>query len=166
MANEVFINKGAELKANGEVGADIVWSVESTANNAGRVSAQHNLGALPRSAMYEWWCECQFQATPVAGGTLELYKAGAPDSDNTRIDGDVGLVDGPLGSSTMRRNLDFIGYVVSENAAPNEKCVASGTFYHTEQYISFVAYNTAGSAIHNTDSLFIFKFRPIYDQGQ
>lgn len=166
MANESYINLGTAKLANGEAGADVAWSMEGIANAAGRVSAQFDLGAAPRASRIVWSCEVQWQATPTQGAVLELYAAGAPDSDSTQIDGDIGSSDAALGDVDMRRNLLAIGAVASENAAAAEKCVASGWFEWPFRYISFVGYNAAGATIDSTDSNFRFDFRVIYDQGQ
>ena len=147
MANEAYIATGTALLVNGEAGADVAWSVEGVANSNGRVSAQIDLGASPRPGFYKWSCEVQFQATPTQYAGLELYKAGAPDGDATQVDGDTGQSDAALGDIDMRRNLQSIGFVASENAAASEKCVASGTFEHADRYLSLVAYNASGATI-------------------
>lgn len=166
MANESYIGKGTSKLVNGEAGADVALSAEGVANAAGRVSAQIDWGAAPRPDRYEWSCECQFQATPTQGLGLELYVAGAPDGDSTQIAGDIGSTDAALGDIDMRRNLKLIGYVVSENAAASEKCVASGEFTFTQRYMSIVAYNASGASINATDSNFRFDIVPVYTQGQ
>ena len=166
MANTVYINKGSALLAGGESGANVAWSMEGITTGAGRVSAQYDLGAVPRGARIEWSCEVQFQATPTQYKGLELYAASAPDHDSTQIDGDIGATDAALGDVDMRRNLKFIGYVVSENAAASEKCVASGIFEQTMRYISFVGYNDSGATTNATDTNFRFDFRLVYDEVQ
>lgn len=166
MANEVYLRKGTSKLVNGEAGADVAWSMEGVANAAGRVAAQIDWGAAPRPDWYEWSCEVQWQATPTQGAVLELYVAGAPDADSTQIDGDVGTTDAALGDIDMRRNLKWIGSVVSENAAASEVCVASGRFQFTQRYMSIVGYNAAGATINATDSNFRFNIIPIYWQGQ
>jgi hypothetical protein len=166
MANEAYIRKGTSLLINGEAGAAYAFSVEGLTTANGRVSAQIDLGAAPRPAWFSWSCEVQFQATPTQGLGLELYIAGAPDGDATQIDGDIGATDAALGDIDMRRNLKSIGYVVSENAAASEACVASGRFEHTERYISIVAFNASGATVNATDSVFRFDLQPIYWQGQ
>lgn len=166
MANEIYLRKGTSKLVNGEAGADVAWSMEAVANAAGRVSAQIDWGAAPRPDWYEWSCEVQWQATPTQGAVLELYVAGAPDADNTQLDGDIGTSDAALGDIDMRRNLRYIGCVVSENAAASEICVASGTFQFTPRYMSIVGYNGAGATINATDSNFRFNIIPIYWQGQ
>ncbi len=166
MANEAYIKTGTALLVSGAAGADYAWSVEGVANSAGRVSAQIDLGASPRPGLYKWSCECQFQATPTQGLGLELYKAGAPDGDSTQIDGDIGSTDAALGDIDMRRNLQPIGYVVSENAAASEVCVASGTFEHADRYLSLVAYNASGAAVNATDTNFVFVLQPYSWQAQ
>lgn len=166
MANEAYIRKGTSLLVNGEAGADVAWSMEGVTTANGRVSAQIDLGVAPRPAWYTWSCEVQFQATPTQGKGVELYIAGAPDADNTQIDGDIGTTDAALGDVDMRRNLRAIGYVVSENAAASEICVSSGRFMHTERYISIVGYNDSGATINATDTNFRFNLVPLYWQGQ
>lgn len=166
MANEVYIAKGTALLINGEAGADYDFTVEGLSSGAGRVSEQIDLGAAPRPEEFEWSCELQWAATPNQYGTLDLYIAGAPDHDSTQIDGDIGATDAGLSDIDMLRNLRYIGSVVSENSAANEKCVTSGRFRHTMRYLSIVAVNNGGSTTHATDSNFRFDLRPIYPQGQ
>lgn len=166
MANEAYIVKGTALLFNGEAGASVAISVEGVANGAGRVSDQKDWGAAPRPERYAWSCECQFQATPTQGAGIELYIAEAPDHDATQISGDVGATDAALGDIDMRRNLKSIGFVVSENAAASEKCVATGEFTSTERYWSLVVYNSSGASINATDSNFRFDVSPVYYQGQ
>lgn len=166
MANEAFIKTGTALLISGVAGADYAWSVEGLANNAGRVSAQIDLGASPRPGLYKWSCKLQFQATPTQGLGLELYKAGAPDSDATQIDGDIGSTDAALGDNDMRRNLVQFGYVVSENAAASEPCIASGYFTHPDRYISLVAFDASGASVNATDTNFVFYLQPYSWQSQ
>jgi len=166
MANEVYLRKGTSKLVGGESGADVAWSMEAIASAAGRVSTQIDWGAAPRPDWYEWSCEVQWQATPTQGSVLELYVAGAPDADATQIDGDVGATDAALGDVDMRRNLKFVGVVVSENAAASEVCVASGRFQFTQRYMTLVGYNAAGATINATDTAFRFNIVPVYWQGQ
>jgi len=166
MANESYVSKGAALKINGEGDADYAWSVEGVINLEGRVSAQIDLGAAPRPAHYAWSVKLQLQATPTQYASVELYKAGAPDGDSTQIDGDVGASDAALGGPDQRFNLQFIGRVVSENAAASEVLVASGVFVHTERYLTLVAYNVTGAAVDATDSNFVFILQPVFWQIQ
>jgi hypothetical protein len=166
MANEAYVRTGTALLISGASGADHAWSVEGLTNANGRVSIQIDLGAVPRPVNFKWSCEVQFQATPTQGLGLELYRAGAPDGDSTQIDGDVGASDAALGDVDMRRNLKFIGYVVSENAAASEVCVASGEFEHLDRYLTLVAYNASGATVNATDTNFVFTLQPYYWQTQ
>ena len=166
MANEAYIKTGTALLVSGAAGAAVAWSVEGLTNANGRVSAQIDLGASPRPGLYKWSCEVQFQATPTQGAGLELYRAGAPDGDSTQIDGDIGATDAALGDIDMRRNLQPIGAVISENAAASEPCVASGVFEHTDRYLSLVAHNASGATVNATDTNFIFTLQPYSWQAQ
>lgn len=166
MANESYIKHETSRSINGEVGADVAFSVEGLADGAGQVSAQLDLGQAPRPYIFAWSCECQWQLTPDQYGTLDLYIATAPDGDSTQIDGDVGASDAALGDIDMRKNLKYIGSVVSENGAASEKCVASGEFATMQRYLTIVAYNDGGSAINATDSNFQFILDEKAQQGQ
>ena len=61
----------------------------------------------------------------------------------------------------MLRNMKQFGYVISENAAASEPCVASGRF-NTHRYLSLTAYDDSGATVNATDTNFIFLLRPIY----
>ena len=164
--SKAYVASGTVLTIDGTAGADYAFSMEGVTNAAGRVSAQVDLGVAPREGVYSWSCEVQFQATPTQYATLDLYIAKAPDSDATQIDGDVGNADAALGDIDMRSNLQYIGSVVSENAAASEKCVASGEFTVYDRYISIVGYNDSGATINATDSNFLFELTPKSWQGQ
>lgn len=166
MANEDYILHGTERTVNGEAGADAAFSVEGLADSTGRVSAQIDLGVSPRPYIFTWSAECQWQATPDQYGRLKFYIATAPDGDATQIDGDVGSSDAALGDVDMLRNLRYIGDIVSENAAANEVCVASGEFVCMQRYISIVAFNDGGAAINATDSNFRFDLHEKSRQSQ
>lgn len=165
-AGDMLIQKGTAKLVNGEASADTAWSMEGVTNGSGRVSAQIDLGANPRGATIDWICEVQFQATPTQGKGLELYVAEALDNANTRMAGDLGTTDAALGDVDMRRNLTPIGYVVSENAAASEKCIASGRFDTFKRYITFVGYNDSGATTNATDSNFKFYYQVTYWQAQ
>lgn len=166
MANEAYIKEGTPILISGAAGAAVAWSVEGLTSSNGRVSAQIDLGASPRPGWYSWTCEVQFQATPSQGFGLALYKAGAPGVSASMIDADIGNADAALGDVDMRRNLKQFGYVVSENAAAGEVCRASGEFFHTQRYLSLVAYNDSGATVNATDTNFVFYLTPISWQAQ
>ena len=166
MANEAEVLSGTVISVNGEAGANYALSAEGLVNGTGRVSAQIDLGASPRDGIYAWSCEVQFQATPTQFKTLDIYAAKAPDGDATQIDGDVGNADAALADIDMRSNLQYIGSVVSENAAASEKCNASGVFTTYDRYLTIVIYNDSGATVDATDSNFQFLLTPKSWQGQ
>ncbi len=165
MTSRAYVLTETTLKFNGEAGADVAWSMESIADGAGRVSAQHDFGAGARAFEFDWSCELLWQATPTQYQSLELYVSGAPDSDATQIDGDIGSSDAALGDVDQVNNMQLIGTVVVEDAATTIM-VASGSFEFTNRYITLVAINNGGSSINATDSNFIFLLTPKSIQGQ
>jgi hypothetical protein len=160
-----FITAESTVKINGEAGADHAWSVEGVVDGAGRVSVQIDLGGAPRASIFDWSGELLSQATPTQGGTGDFYRAGAPDDDSTQIDGDVGASDAALGDVDQIRNLHYIGSVISEEA-DTTKMVSSGTFTHTQRYLSLVFDNNLGATVNATDSNFVFKLTARAWQGQ
>lgn len=162
MANAIYINKATALVK----GTDFDWSLHNTSNGAGQVSSQIDLGVVPRGARIAWSCNVQFKATPTQYAGLELYVAGAPDGDSTQIDGDVGATDSSLGDVDMRRNLLYIGEVISENAAASEPCIRSGIFQWDKRYISFVGYNSSGASINAAAGNFAFTMQVVYPEVQ
>ena len=167
MANEAYVRKGtAIVLGHTDNTPNYVWTVTAVANGAGRVSAQIDLGEAPRPGVYVWSAVCQWQATPTQGAMLEFYAAGAPDGSATAVDGNLGQSDAAVSDADKRRNLLFIGGIVSEEAAANDVCRASGRFEWTERYLSLLAWNAGGSAIHATAANFVFTLQPVYWQGQ
>ena len=166
MPSALYVDNGTALLINGAAGADYAWSVEGVTNGAGRVSAQIDLGAAPRAYVYQWSCELQWQATPTAKATFDIYISESPDGDATQRSGDEGAADAALGDVDSARNMKFIGSVVSENAAASEKCVASGELVTYARYISMVCINNGGATINATDSNFRFDIQPKFIEAQ
>jgi hypothetical protein len=166
MSGELYIALGTQVKINGEGDADYAWSAQGLTNTAGRVSVQIDLGAAPRPYLFKWWCSCMWQATPTQGAILELYKVGAPDGHSTLIEADIGTSDAAMGDVDMRRNMDYIGACVSENAAAAEMCNKGGVFEHYQRYLSLACYNGAGATLNATASNFIFYLQPVFGKPQ
>jgi hypothetical protein len=164
--SQAQINVGTGLKINGEAGADYALSMEGLANNAGRVSAQIDLGASPRDALIMWHAELLMQATPTQYTGIDFYAAAAYDADASMVWGDVGVADAALGDVDQLRNLLHIGSVIIEEAGTT-KMVHGGVFDWPHRYISIVGHNNAtGATINATDSLFLFFIQPYNWQGQ
>ena len=157
------LDTGNIIKVNGEVGADHAWSVEGLANNAARVSIQIDLGVAPRAERFYWMCEAIWDATPVQNTTLDLYKAGALDTDNTLVAGGVGVADAALGSVDQLSQLGPpFGFVVVETA-DSTVMRAEGVFTHVSRYLSLIAHNNGvGATLSAVDSDFKFFLMPYF----
>ena len=171
MANEAYINAGTSILINGEASADVDFDVQGLTDGNGHISAQRDWGAPPQPFMYEWICECQFQATGLTQyGTLDLYVSEAPDGFATEHTGDpnddTAPVNEALAQVDMVQNMKWIGAVVVEVATANVVMRASGVFESTFRYHAYVALNNSGASLHATDSNFIWRVKPIYVQGQ
>lgn len=165
MTSKAYVAAETALSVNGEAGADFAWSMEAVTDGAGRVSAQIDLGATPRTFQYRIDIEALWQATPVQYETLDIYLAFAPDSDSTAIDGDVGTADAALGDLDQAKNLLFLGAVTVEDAATT-KMATSFELETNARYVSLVGINNGGAATNATDSNFQCVITPLPVQGQ
>lgn len=162
------IQEGTALQISGVVGADYAWSVEGLTNNAGRVSAQIDLGADPRDPYLQWWAEAQWQATPTQYKTLDIYAAIALNGFASDVAGDVGTSDAALGDVDQLRQfgVSMIGQIVVEDAGTTVMR-SGGWFFYPYRYLSLIAYNNnTGATLNATDSNFDFQLVPFNFQGQ
>ncbi len=163
--SKAYVLDETALKINGEAGADYAWSVEGLATNAGRVSAQIDLGSGARAGMYQWNAYCFWQASPTQYKTLDFYHASAPTILSSLIPGDIGASDAALGDVDQLKNLSRFGMIVAEEA-DTTKMSGSGVIWLPHRYVSLVTYNQGGASINATDSNFLFYLTPYSIQGQ
>jgi len=150
--SKAFITNESEETISGVAGADHAWTLEGIADGAGRVSVQIDLGAAPRKSEFQLYLEVLFQATPTQGGTLDFYKAEAPDSDATMIPGDIGATDAALGDVDQLRSLDFIGSLTAEEADTTKMVMSPINFLCKSRYLTLVMDNNSGATTNATDT--------------
>lgn len=146
-------------------GTDFAWTMEGVSYGAGRVSAQIDLSAAPRADFYRLDISAMWQATPVQYQALEIFGAFAPETDNTMVDGDVGVVDAALGSIAQTINMQPLGPVLVESA-DTTKMKSSFNFKATGRYLSLVGVNNGGATLDATPGNFVAILTPIPSQGQ
>lgn len=154
MPNKIYQIGETAITFDGTIGADVAWSIEGVANNAGRQSAHHNLGALStaRSHIFHYRFFTHFQLTPTLGNAIELHMK---TSDGTHPDNDDGVVDTALSSLDALKNLKLINVLkvidASANVAGVEMAI-SGIVEVYDRDVAFVIVNKSGATISATDS--------------
>lgn len=143
MTSAIKLNVGA-TKVWKDSGGDYAITMSSLAAVTGRIGAQGDLGAWPRSPWIRWYAETAWVASPVAGETLDFHVAGW-DNDTGPASpwAQVGASDAAL-VATQRQNLKFIGSVVAEAAAASLYS-SGGWFFWPFRYITPVLYNASAA---------------------
>lgn len=165
MANKVLAIAETAVVFGSEVGDDVAWSTENISNNAGRQSAHYNRGTLgtARAVRHKYRFYSQFQATPTVGNPLWLYEK---TSDGTHHDNDDGTGDVAVSAEDKLRNLTPLRPIVVDEAAADVEMVSHGITYLYWQYVAYVLWNEAGSAITNDGAETKLVLTPMPDEIQ
>lgn len=166
MASSIYLGEGTQ-KVFKNTGGDVVWTLTSLANGAGRISAVLDLGAAPRPFEFGWGLLTKF-ATATAGTAIRLYVVQLETNATTYQDGG-----GTLGTSdaavATNENLLLYGAkqigptVVQHATAAN---FWSGRFICYSRYLQMALWNASGVALTATASDHEFHLNPVYRQGQ
>jgi hypothetical protein len=189
MANELLVKVGTQIRffvtgsfspadagTNWTIGTptDVVLTLASVANAAGRQSAQVDLGAT-RAAQYEVLGCVDFTGeTPTAGNTVDYYWA--PSTSATAANGNVAgnsggdgaCPDGALGSITLAEFLkqcEFIGSLVVHDGAVVQNGFV-GVFSPSSRYGQLIVVNNSGDAFEADDVEAHQVMNPIVDELQ
>lgn len=163
MPNKIYQVDETTLKFNGEVGADVAWSIEGLATAAGRQSAHHSLGTVARARRYKYRLFIQFQLTPTVGNVVRLY---LKTSDGTHPDNDDGTGDIAVSAEDKLKNLKLVDILAVDQAAANIETVVSGEIEISAADIAFAIWNESGAAINATDSNSGLLLTPVPDEIQ
>lgn len=190
MANEVLVKQGTQIRffvtgsfspvdagTNFTVGTptDVVLTLASVADAAGRQSTKVDLGAT-RAAQYSVFGCVDFTGeTPTAGEIVEYYWA--PSASTTAGTGNIAgnsgvdgaLVDGPTTTGITVAEFilqcQFIGsLVVTDDATVQVGYV--GTFSPTERFGQMIVVNNSGDAFEADDVEAHTVMNPIIDEVQ
>jgi len=149
MAISQLINKGVTSKTFKATGGDVAITISAgtnLANNAGRVSAQVDLGAFPRTTMYEWKAKFRSQVAATLAAAVTLYIA---QGDGTYIDGNLGAADAAVAGADKLNNLKQIGQILVDISNTTDYMQASGVFSCYSRYMSLLVRNATGQAIND-----------------
>lgn len=151
MPNKIYQIGETAITFDGTVGANIAWSLEGVANNAGQQSAFYDRGVLSaaKAGRYHYRLVLQFQATPTVGYIVRLYMK---TSDGTHPDNDDGTGDIPVSSEDKLKNLKLIDIMKVDEAVANIDTVVSGIVDIWDRYVGFVIWNESGAITNATDS--------------
>jgi hypothetical protein len=167
MSNQVKVNVGTVITFKSS-GGTAVWTPTSLAQNAGRVSAQVDLGAFPKALRFEWRAQAKAATTVVIGDTLlDLYAVTADNAGTGYVDGTPGIVDAALSSIEKARNMPYIGSLIVEATAV-AIVNGSGIVELPNRYFSVVGINRLSTAValSATATDMSFQLTPILDEIQ
>lgn len=189
MANELLQKVGGQIRffvtgsfspvdaaTNWTIGTptDVVLTLASVANGAGRQSTKVDLGAT-RAAAYEVLGCVDFTGeTPTVGYTVDYYWA--PSTHTTQANGnvagnsggDAAAPDGALGSITLAefvKQCQFIGSLFVHDGASVQNGLV-GVFSPSSRYGQLIVVNSSGDAFEADDVEMHQVMNPIVDEVQ
>lgn len=165
MANKILKIDETAIIFGSEGGDDVAWTTESVANNAGRQSAHHDLGAggTARAFRFMYRFYTQLQATPTLKQAVRIL---IKSSDGTHHDNDDGTGDIAVSAEDKLLNLRELKPAIVDEAAANIETVSSGLFEHYERYIAAVLWNQSGATITSDASETKLVITPVPDEIQ
>lgn len=164
MANKIYLHGETEITFKSS-GGTVAFSPASVANNAGRISAQADLGSAARSRLYRWRAKSKCQATPTLGALIRIYLVCA--DDTTDLDGNAGTADAAFATEALLKNHQYIGNIIIDVAGTgDQKASSMGTIEIASRYVSVVFWNASGATLDATGSNHQFTLVPVPDEIQ
>ncbi len=165
-AGDIIVVEGTTIVFGSEGGDDVNWSTESVSNNAGRQSAQYDLGAGSRTPFYKLRFFTQCQATPVVENTIDVFLK-TSNNATLHLDNDDGTGDIAVSAKNKLLNLDYVGSAIVDEAAANVEFVLSVEEYViTARYIHAVMWNASGATSTSDASETKLELTPLTYQVQ
>jgi hypothetical protein len=163
MANKILTAIGTVVKWQ-DSGADLVMTLASLANGAGRVGAQKDWGAGSIEGKYKVRVRFRSNATPTVGNVIRVYLSTA--QDTTFQDGDLGTADAAVSSEALLANCVFVGSVEVDEASTSKDFIATFIVELRSRYVAPVIWNASGQALHATASNNAVEMWPLADEIQ
>lgn len=159
------VTTGTAIVYGSEVGDDVAFSVESTANNAGRQSANYDFGDISstgRSPYYEASAYTQAQATPTVDNPCKVHYKLSTDNSTSHMTNDDGTSDAAVSAEDKLKNTMHLGNILCDQAAANiEFGAVFGLIEIYQRYGAVIWWNEFGSALTATESEHKFILTPI-----
>jgi len=146
MANKIYVARETSIAFQDSAG-DVALTLNNLAATAGRISAQHDLGAGSTALDYEIRAVIEFETQPVVGETVDIYIS---TSDGTDPDGQEGVADAALGSTNSVKNMLFVGSLIVTTATVDHQMTASFMCRIPTRYFSVVVVNSTADNLQAT----------------
>jgi len=141
--SKIWVAEGT-VKTFKDSGGDVAFTLTALANNAGRVSAQLDLGAAPRPVLHRLSVSAGFAAALAYGAMLHVYIIG---SDGTTHDGEVlGTADAAVTALSKFNNATPVGSVVADGQTDNDRQNKSFIVPIYHRYVQVGLWNSMGQA--------------------
>lgn len=168
MANKIYVTTEADILVGSEAGDDVALSSESIADNAGRQSANIDLGAYPNTLRYLVEAWTQAQATPTLG-TVQRWHAklgGATGATPDHWTNDDGEGDIALSAQDKLRNCPLLVAIFCDEAAANIEFSAKAIVDIPTRWLAVIEYNDLGSAVTTDAAETKLRLTPLPDEIQ
>lgn len=147
-------------------GGDVVLTLTSVANGAGRISAQYDRGTGAKPGLYVIQAVLKAAAALAVGAQAEVYLVQT--SVSADVPGNLGTTDAAVSSADKRRNLGAPVVVINADSVTNgENQISNANIIEIYgRYVSVVVWNALGQALHSTGTNSYVTITPVPPQVQ
>ncbi|NUQ71712.1 MAG: hypothetical protein HUU17_12955 [Chthonomonadales bacterium] len=162
MANAIKLQAGTPIVL-ANTGGDYTFNLKALANGAGRISAQVDLGAVPRPYRYDVRVKLTAASALSVSASNVAYVYIAT-SDGTVQDGDKGTSDAALSALTECNNMRGVLLLTPDDTGT----VVAGSVEVpiVARYVSIAIWNALGQALANSDGASYVRITPVWDEIQ
>lgn len=150
MANLIYF-KPETVTTFAPAGGDVLFTLTSLANGAGRVSDQWDRGAGSKPGLYTIQIKTKAAAALAVGAQLFIYLLQTATSAN--VPGNLGTTDAAVSSSDKQRNLGAPVVLINADSTSNGEVQISNSniveIYG--RYVSLMAWSALGQALTGTN---------------
>ncbi len=147
-----------------DTGADETLTLAGVVTVAARVGTQGDiLGGTPTPRICIWRLLTKLATAGIAGQSIQIYAAFAPNGSASDIDGEVGTSDADITDLNNLNNLKHIGSVIVDDIADGSVLRGSGRFICWDRYLSPIILNATAETMHATDANHAFEIEDVAD---
>ncbi len=133
--------------------------VRGLLSGSGYISTNIALPTFPRATMYRWEALTRASGTTTVGNTLEMYWRSC-DNQNA-VPGNLVTTEVGLGNVNVKRNLQWIGAIVSDKANQDNPFAADGIVEIYAASGAVVWFNHLGASLSSGINDHYIRFTPI-----
>lgn len=158
--NKIYYAPGTSSKFVSS-GGDVVLTLTSVGNGAGRVSAQLDRGAGAQPGLYQIQAVLKAAAALAVGAQAEVYLLQTHVSAD--VPGNLGTSDAAVSAADKRRNLGAPVVVLNaDSTSDGELQISNSNVVEIYgRYVSIMVWNALGQALHGTGTNSYVRITPV-----